>query len=140
MNKKAFDQIMEGLNETLAIVRGEADPARIVRVSTKGLAKATNPDREKLDASDDREPYILKPMTALEFIAAIANSAPTSYPKETLPLGEWIARVLEEDHCTVKADEFRRLVGIEPAWTGPLEPFAETRPESASCLKKKGNQ
>ena len=69
-----------------------------------------------MDASENREPYILKRMTALEFVAAIAKSAPISYPEEMLPLGEWIARLIEEDHCTVTADEFRKLVGIEPAW------------------------
>lgn len=29
MTKKAFDQIMEGLNEALAVARGEAKPARL---------------------------------------------------------------------------------------------------------------
>lgn len=49
MTKKAFDQIMEGLNEALAVVCGEATPARISEgraqafVSAASIEDAINP-------------------------------------------------------------------------------------------------
>lgn len=136
MKEKTIDQIMEGLNEALAIVKDEANPTRTFCVSSENLTKRADLDKGQLDASENREPYILKRMTAQEFVAAIAKSAPISYPEEMLPLGEWIARLIEEDHCTVTADEFRKLVGIEPAWSEPAVPYDEAFPELISAIKK----
>lgn len=39
MSKAAFDKIMAGLNEALAIVRGEADPVKIYWYPNRGTLR-----------------------------------------------------------------------------------------------------